>query len=81
MENSYTKYLELVEEGKILPNGELKPFLGEISNVNFADSFKAMKEFGLVHEVLMESINYTKRHPNAHNAEILDHAFRKYDLL
>lgn len=81
MENSYTKYLELVEQGKIVPNEVLKPFMGEITNIQFVDSWKAMKEFGLEHEVLMESINYTKRHPNATNEEILYHSFGKWDLL
>ncbi len=95
MENSYTKYLELVEQGKIDPNEPIKSpcftkqklifngLLGEdnLPNLTLVDSYKAMKGFGLEHEVFISAINYTKKNPTATNEEILTFAFGEWDLL
>ena len=95
MGDTYTKYLELVEQGKIDPNDPIKSpcstkrkFIHDglfaddnLPSLTLVDSYKAMKEFGLHHEVFMSAIDYTKKYPESTNEEILTFAFGQWDLL
>ena len=86
MENSLTRYLELIESGAIEPievsnRIERNAILDNLLDIDLSNSFKSMKSFGLEHEILMESISYAKNHPLATNKLILTEAFKKFDLL